>query len=95
MYTESMQVALNNTIYRPMVPDDADILVAGAARAFPTQDPKLESKGEHLACFTGGMYALGGKLFSNPDDVQVGQKLTDGCISVSYTHLTLPTKRIV
>ena len=35
--------------------------------------------------------ALGGI----PNKVQVGDMGVDGRISVSYTHLTLPTKRIV
>jgi len=87
MYTGSMSAALEHTIYRPMVPDDADILVTGAARAHPAEKPKLEPKGEHLGCFTGGMYALGGKVFSNSEHVAVGRKLTDGCV---WTYRALP-----
>ncbi|KAL5335562.1 glycoside hydrolase [Aspergillus crustosus] len=66
-------------LFRPMVPDNADILVNGVAHA-TTSSVALETRSEHLACFTGGMYALAGKLFSNETHLSTGRKLTDGCI---------------
>jgi mannosyl-oligosaccharide alpha-1,2-mannosidase len=87
LYTGSMSAAINHTIYRPMVPDNADILIAGGARVQPGNPPVLDPRGEHLVCFTGGMFALGGKLFNMPEHVEVGRKLTDGCI---WSYKALP-----
>jgi mannosyl-oligosaccharide alpha-1,2-mannosidase len=87
LYTGSMSAAINYTIYRPMVPDSADILIAGGARVQPDASIVLDPRGEHLACFTGGMIALGGKLFDMPEHVDVGRKLTDGCI---WSYKALP-----
>lgn len=87
LYTGSMSAAIKHTIYRPMTPDNADILVAGGARAHLETSPVLDPRGEHLVCFTGGMFALGGKLFDLPEHVDVGRKLTDGCI---WSYKALP-----
>lgn len=70
-----------------MTPDSADILIAGGARAQPDGTPVLDPRGEHLVCFTGGMFALGGKLFDMPEHVEIGRKLTDGCI---WSYKALP-----
>ena len=87
LYSGSMATAIKHTLYRPMVPDNADILVAGGARAQSSSPPHLDPRGEHLVCFTGGMFALGGKLFDMPEHVEIGRKLTDGCI---WSYRALP-----
>lgn len=87
LYTGSMSTAIKHTIYRPMTPDSADILVAGGARAQSESSAVLDPRGEHLVCFTGGMFALGGKLFDMPEHVEIGRKLTDGCI---WSYKALP-----
>jgi mannosyl-oligosaccharide alpha-1,2-mannosidase len=87
LYTGSMSAAIKHTIYRPMTPDSADILVAGGARAQSESSAVLDPRGEHLVCFTGGMFALGGKLFDMPEHVEIGRKLTDGCI---WSYKALP-----
>ncbi|KAL4877428.1 glycoside hydrolase [Aspergillus karnatakaensis] len=66
-------------LFRPMVPDHADILVSGVAHA-TTASVGLETRSEHLSCFAGGMYALAGKLFSNESYLSTARKITDGCI---------------
>ncbi|KAL4871483.1 hypothetical protein BDV12DRAFT_163849 [Aspergillus spectabilis] len=66
-------------LFRPMVPDHADILVSGVAHA-TTSNVGLETRSEHLSCFAGGMYALAGKLFSNETHLSTARKITDGCI---------------
>jgi len=40
----------------------------------------LEQQGQHLVCFAGGTFALGGKLFDKSEHIDIGTKLTDGCI---------------
>lgn len=82
LYTRSMQVAIKHNIYKPMTPDEADILMSGNVRVEISEPPALDPQGQHLVCFAGGMFALGGKLFKDESHVKIGQKLTDGCIWV-------------
>ncbi|KAL4781640.1 glycoside hydrolase [Aspergillus varians] len=75
----ALNAGAEHLLFRPMVPDHADILLSGISHT-PPSGPKLETRTEHLACFAGGMYALGGKLFGNESHLAIGRKLTDGCI---------------
>jgi mannosyl-oligosaccharide alpha-1,2-mannosidase len=74
-------------LYRPMLPGGEDVLMAGTATVSGeevVQDPETE----HLSCFIGGAYALAGRLFGKPEDVELGEKLTKGCV---YSYRTMPT----
>jgi mannosyl-oligosaccharide alpha-1,2-mannosidase len=92
MYRDAMDTAIRHNLFRPMTPDEADILVAGAVRivseAGQPNRVTLEPKGEHLTCFAGGMMTLGGRLMQNDTHVDLGRKLTDGCI---WTYKALPS----
>ncbi|RMZ70316.1 glycoside hydrolase family 47 [Pyrenophora seminiperda CCB06] len=79
MYEKSMNTASEHALYRPSTPENSDMLMSGFIRV---KDEKvdLEPCMEHLACFTGGMFALGGKMFQNDEHVQIGRKLTDTCV---------------
>jgi len=79
LYDGAMSTGAEQLLFRPMVPDHADILVSGVAHA-TTSTVGMETRSEHLACFAGGMYALGGKLFANETHLTIGRKITDGCI---------------
>lgn len=80
LYDSSARAAIKHTLFKPYTPDNADILVAGeisvdeAGKFFP------RLHGEHLGCFAGGMYALGGMLTDNERHLEIGRKLTWGCI---------------
>ncbi|ERS95974.1 hypothetical protein HMPREF1624_07509 [Sporothrix schenckii ATCC 58251] len=85
MYVKAADAARQHLLFRPMIPDPDvrghDILVSGTVLAGgPRNGVSLMPEGQHLACFAGGMFALGGKLFDRPADVEVGTKLTQGCI---------------
>ncbi|KAM3544710.1 hypothetical protein ARSEF1564_002439 [Beauveria bassiana] len=82
LYKRSMAATQEHLIYRPMVPGDADILMTGNARSKDATSGQstLEAVTEHLTCFAGGMYALGGRLTSNDSDVDIGRRLADGCV---------------
>ncbi|KAK5109239.1 hypothetical protein LTR62_007221 [Meristemomyces frigidus] len=80
LYDGSMDTAIKFNLWRPMVPDDADILMSGSVRASSKDAARLDPQGQHLVCFAGGMFALGGKLFELPSHINIGKKLTDGCI---------------
>ncbi|KAF6820810.1 glycosyl hydrolase family 47 [Colletotrichum sojae] len=80
MYVGAAKAAKAHLLYRPMTPGKDDILLLGTAIV----NEKLRkidqiAELEHMSCFAGGMFAMAGKLFGNPDDVEVGDKLTRGC----------------
>ncbi|KAH8881177.1 glycoside hydrolase family 47 protein [Thozetella sp. PMI_491] len=85
MYKLAMETAIRHNIYRPMIPDNKDILISGQVDA-STKDGKntttLVPLSQHLTCFAGGMFALGSRLFGLDDHMALGEKLTDGCIWV-------------
>ncbi|TKA77057.1 hypothetical protein B0A55_04407 [Friedmanniomyces simplex] len=87
LYTGSMSTAIENNLWRPMVPENADILMSGNVRASSQELARLDPQGQHLVCFAGGMFALGGKLFDEPAHVEIGKKLTNGCI---WAYKALP-----
>ena len=80
LYEDSMVAASKHLFFRPMTPDAADILMSGDARAHDNGTVSMEAKGQHLTCCAGGMLALGGCLFANEYHVDLGRKLTNGCI---------------
>lgn len=83
-----MDTANNNMFFRPMLPDGRDILFAGNLDFNAQNIPNLDPESEHLACFLGGTYALGGKLFGKPEYVDVGAKLALGC---AFAYEAMPT----
>jgi mannosyl-oligosaccharide alpha-1,2-mannosidase len=80
MYAYSVDTIINYLLYRPMVPGDADIAMAGIVHANNPSSPSQEPNGQHLSCFLGGMMALGGRLTGNQTHVDFGRRLADGCI---------------
>ncbi|KAI0017481.1 glycoside hydrolase [Xylariomycetidae sp. FL0641] len=77
MYRDAMYTAIQHLLFRPMLPDQADILFTGNVHV--GEDIELQPEGQHLACFVGGMFGLGGKLFRIEEHVEIGEKLTRGC----------------
>ena len=88
MYEQAMETAITNNLFRPMTPDNSDILISGSVRRMDvTSKIHLDTQGQHLVCFAGGMFALGGKLFDKPTHVDIGKKITKGCI---WTYKAFP-----
>jgi mannosyl-oligosaccharide alpha-1,2-mannosidase len=76
-----METAMQNLFYRPMVPDNSDTRVPGTINLDQfTLEKSLDGGFQHLACFTGGMFALAGKLFGRSDQVTLGRQITEACI---------------
>lgn len=78
LYKGSMDQVMKHLLFRPMLPDGANILFSGEAR-IPGIKPELIPEGQHLTCFTGGMFGLGGKLFDIESHVDIGERLARGC----------------
>ncbi|KAG5753645.1 hypothetical protein H9Q72_003338 [Fusarium xylarioides] len=90
MYEKAVEAALEYNLFRPMTPENKDILISGQIHAKDKGGKiqlELESQGQHLVCFLGGMLALGGRLFNRQQDVDTAAKLTNGCI---YTYEAFP-----
>lgn len=91
MYTYAANTAKQHSFYRPMTPDNADILLAAAIHVNKDDQGKevamLDHEGQHLVCFVGGMLAIGAKLLQQPDDLDIARRLTDGCI---WTYGSMP-----
>ena len=79
MYEKAMDTASKHALYRPSTPENSDLLMSGFIRV---EDEKvyLDPEMQHLSCYTGGMFALGGKIFQNDEHVQIGRKLADACV---------------
>jgi len=87
MYRGSMESAIEHTLFKPMTPEEADILLSGIVYSEKGGAIRREYQGQHLVCFAGGMFALGSKLFNIPQHLEIGKKLTDGCI---WTYKAMP-----
>lgn len=80
MYDYAMATATTHTMFRLIVEDKADILIASA-----NVEGSRSNKGQHLVCFAGGMLALGGRLFGNTTHIDLGRKVID-CCAWTYKH---------
>lgn len=84
MYENAIETTKKYLLFRPMLPDERDILLSGMVKTTgDLEDPDdiaLKPEGTHLTCFVGGMFAIGAKIFDRKDDLVLAQKLTDGCV---------------
>lgn len=91
LYKDSVAMIDKHMLFRPMVPYDPigeSLLLCGDLFTPRPEDITLDATMQHLTCFIGGMFGLAGRLFSNPYHVDLGAKLTKGCI---YAYATTPT----
>ncbi|KAL1838575.1 hypothetical protein VTJ49DRAFT_2502 [Mycothermus thermophilus] len=92
LYETSMETAIRHNLFRPMLPDEKDVLISGHVYVGKhdgrLNEPLLRPEAQHLVCFAGGMFALGGRLIQNDTHVKIGEKLMDGCV---WTYQAMPT----
>lgn len=85
MYETSAEVMKKHLVFRPMLPNNDDVLFSGK-RTVPAQEPgepftsELEPEYAHLTCFAGGMFGMSAKIFDRPKDLEIAVKLTEGCV---------------
>lgn len=82
MYESAAEAAIEHTMFRPMVEDQADILITSSV-----QGGRTGNTGQHLVCFAGGMLALGGRLTANDTHLDFGRRVADGC---AWTYQNAP-----
>ncbi|CZT09695.1 related to class I alpha-mannosidase [Rhynchosporium agropyri] len=82
MYIKTVDAIRKWMLYRPMLPDNVDILFSGAVTTYgkPAEDLTLSADVEHLTCFIGGMIGMGAQIFGIDGDLELAKKLTDGCV---------------
>jgi len=88
MYEAAIEAAKTHLFFRPMTPENHDILLSGTAMFDVDEKIQLDPLGQHLTCFVGGAVAVASKIFSRPDDFHVARKLVDGCIWAYNSTLT-------
>jgi mannosyl-oligosaccharide alpha-1,2-mannosidase len=88
MYETAIETAKRYLFFRPLNPQNQDLLVSGTVRKNAADNIKLNPQGQHLACFTGGMVGLASKIFDRPNDLEIARKLVDGCI---WAYESMPT----
>ncbi|KAI1433899.1 glycoside hydrolase family 47 protein [Xylaria sp. CBS 124048] len=79
MYRAAMDTVTKHILFRPKMPDQADILFPGNVMV-SSLGPILTAQSQHLSCFVGGMFGLGGKIFQIPEHVAIAEKITKGCV---------------
>jgi mannosyl-oligosaccharide alpha-1,2-mannosidase len=79
MYTTFIAKAKEHLFFKPMNPDNLDILLSGSVEVQFESKIKLKPEGQHLTCFVGGLVAIASKIFDMPEDMDVAKKLVDGC----------------
>jgi mannosyl-oligosaccharide alpha-1,2-mannosidase len=80
IYKYAAETAIEELLFRPMVPGDLDILLPGKAYVTDDGNVTLQAESEHLEAFVGGMFALGGRLFGIPEQVDVARRVTAGFV---------------
>lgn len=89
MYVKAADAAIEHLMFRPMLPDQDDVLMLGEASFAPrSTEIQLKTDVEHLTCFAGGMYALGGRALGRDDHVIIGEKLARGCAKAYVAYPT-------
>ncbi|POS68658.1 glycosyl hydrolase family 47 [Diaporthe helianthi] len=88
MYRKAMDTVTRHILFRPMLPFQTDILFSGDV--FVREDGYIDRNFEtqHLGCFTGGMFLLGGQTFAIDAHVHTGEKLARGC---AWAYDAFPT----
>jgi mannosyl-oligosaccharide alpha-1,2-mannosidase len=90
MYLKTVDAIRKWMLYRPMIPDNRDILFSGSVTTLgdPENDLKLSGDVDHLTCFIGGMIGMSAKIFGLEGDLEIAKKLADGCVWAYESTLT-------
>lgn len=83
LYENFIEVAKEQMFFRIYNKDDRPIMMSGDIRVRgnpPYAKMDLKARGQHLTCFTGGMVGLASRIFNRPDDLEIAEELTAGCV---------------
>jgi mannosyl-oligosaccharide alpha-1,2-mannosidase len=79
MYRFALAAFSKHLFFRPSVPGNPNILMSGTLNMF-LDPPQLDGQFQHLACFVGGMVALGSRISNSEAELETARKLTEGCL---------------
>ncbi|PMD33637.1 glycoside hydrolase family 47 protein [Hyaloscypha variabilis F] len=79
MYRFALAAFSKSLFFRPSLPGNPDVLMAGNLNMWD-DPPHLDGQFQHLACFVGGMVALGSRISNSVEELETARKLTDGCV---------------
>lgn len=94
LHKNTVEAVKKHLLFRPMAKDEPDVLFSAKLKVSPVKDvepsQKIQTEYEvtHLTCFLGGMFAMGGKIFDSQEDLEVGRRLTDGCV---WAYSSMPS----
>ncbi|KAF2126152.1 glycoside hydrolase family 47 protein [Dothidotthia symphoricarpi CBS 119687] len=88
LYEHAIDAAKKHIFFRPMNPQNQNILISGNAYITAAGSVKTEPEGQHLGCFTGGMVGIAAKIFNRTDELDIARRLVDGCI---WAYDSMPT----
>jgi mannosyl-oligosaccharide alpha-1,2-mannosidase len=88
MYVAAAGAIKEHILFRPLTSGGGeDILMAGTFKRFPNGRIEHIPEMQHLACFSGGMFALAAKVFDRQTDLETARQLVEGCIwAYNQTH---------
>ncbi|KAK8061920.1 glycoside hydrolase family 47 [Apiospora phragmitis] len=91
MYRRAMEIVSERLLFKPMLkrkPTEPPLLFAGTVYVHDEAGPHLIGEGQHLSCFAGGMFLLGGKVFGIQEHLEIGEGLARGC---GWAYAAFPT----
>ena len=97
LYRNALAPAKKHLIFRPLIEGNLDIRLAGNYIISDSGKTKYDNKMEHLTCFAGGMVGLASRSLNIPEDMDLAEKLTEGCVwayDVTATGI-MPEKFVV
>ncbi|KAI1371516.1 glycoside hydrolase family 47 protein [Hypoxylon crocopeplum] len=84
LYEGFIDVAKRHLLRRALNPDNLPLLFFGDARVvtLPSGDKQIVTTpiAQHLTCFAGGMVGMAAKVFERPSDLDIAERLTEGCV---------------
>lgn len=90
MYRTAMDTVIKRLLFRPMLPDRTDILFTGEVHINYELDNRIDfvPESQHLTCFVGGMFGVGGRLFGIEEHVNIAEQMARGC---AWAYTSFPT----
>ncbi|EMC98902.1 glycoside hydrolase family 47 protein [Baudoinia panamericana UAMH 10762] len=80
LYSTALASAKQHLFFRPLNPNNLDLLLSGTLKRFSAGRITLVTEAEHLSCFAGGMVALAAKAFREEQNIETARQLVGGCL---------------
>ncbi|KAL5611994.1 hypothetical protein BROUX41_000443 [Berkeleyomyces rouxiae] len=90
IHRKVMKGIKDTLLYRPMTNDSSDVLFAAKVTTgrHGVKDMDFTYEITHLACFLGGMFGMGSKIFPNAEELEMAKKITEGCV---WAYRSMPS----